>query len=126
MHRHKMRRSAFGRFRSCSLTAMAFTSMMLSGKPSRQHCEPRIRSNITPTGDLAYRYFMTELRGAPASDLWRYTADLLYLLENPVVREAFFPSSGQEYAVEPARIEDGQAILDIIDASRECGHRQLI
>jgi hypothetical protein len=63
----------------------------------------------------AYRCFMTELRGAPASDLWRYTADLLYLLENPVVREAFFPSSGPEYAVEPARIEDGQAIVDIIN-----------
>jgi hypothetical protein len=63
----------------------------------------------------AYRCFMTELRGAPASDLWRYTADLLYLLENPVVREAFFPSSGQEYAVEPARIGDERAILDIIE-----------
>jgi Transcriptional regulatory protein, C terminal len=63
----------------------------------------------------AYRCFMTELRGAPVSDLWRYTADLLYLLENPVVREAFFPSTGTEYAVEPARTQDGQAILDIID-----------
>jgi len=63
----------------------------------------------------AYRYFMTELRGAPSSDLWRYTADLLYLLENQLVREAFFPSSGQEYSVEPARIEDGQAIVDTID-----------
>ena len=62
----------------------------------------------------AYRHFMTELRRAPASDLWRYTADLLYLLENPVVREAFFPSGGQEYAVEPAKAEDGRAILDII------------
>ncbi len=64
----------------------------------------------------AYRCYMTELRAAPASNLWRYTADLLYLLENPVVREAFFPSSGHEYAVEPARIEEGDAILDIIDA----------
>ncbi len=63
----------------------------------------------------AYRYYMTELRGAPAAHLWRYTADLLYLLENPVVREAFFPSSGHEYAVEPARVEDGEAILAIID-----------
>jgi hypothetical protein len=63
----------------------------------------------------AYRCLMTELRGAPASDLWRYTADLLYLLENPVVREAFFPSTAHEYAVEPARTEDGQAILDIVD-----------
>jgi hypothetical protein len=63
----------------------------------------------------AYRCLTTELRGAPASDLWRYTADLLYLLENPVVREAFFPSTGHGYAVEPARTEDGQAILDIMD-----------
>jgi len=63
----------------------------------------------------AYRYFMTELRSAPASDLWRSTADLLYLLENPVVREAFFPSSGQEYAVEPARIADERAIVEIIE-----------
>jgi hypothetical protein len=63
----------------------------------------------------AYRCFMNELRSAPAADFWRYTADLLYLLENPVVREAFFPSTGHEYAVEPARTEDGQAILNIID-----------
>lgn len=63
----------------------------------------------------AYRCFMTELRGAPASDLWRSTADLLYLLENPVVREAFFPSTEHEYAVEPARTGDGRAILNIVD-----------
>jgi hypothetical protein len=64
----------------------------------------------------AYRHFMAELRRAPASDLWRYTADLLYVLENPVVREAFFPSGAQEYAVEPARREDERAILEIIEA----------
>jgi hypothetical protein len=63
----------------------------------------------------AYRCFMTELRSVPASDLWRCTADLLYLLENPVVREAFFPSRAHEYAVEPARIEDEGAILDITE-----------
>ena len=64
---------------------------------------------------LAYRHFMTELRGAPASDYWRYTADLLYVLENPGVREAFFPSGGVEYAVEPAGSQDERAILDIIE-----------
>ncbi len=63
---------------------------------------------------FAYRSFMTELSRAPASDLWRYTADLLYLLENPVVREAFFPSGAQEFAVGPARAEDEQAVLGII------------
>jgi hypothetical protein len=63
----------------------------------------------------AYRYFMSELRSIPASELWRYTADLLYLLENPVVREGFFPTSAQEYVVEPARRGDAAAILDIIE-----------
>lgn len=63
----------------------------------------------------AYRYFMSELRNIPASELWRYTADLLYLLENPVVREGFFPTTAQEYTVEPARQADAAAILDIIE-----------
>lgn len=63
----------------------------------------------------AYRYFMSKLRNIPASELWRYTADLLYLLENPVVREGFFPTSAQECVVEPARPADAAAILNIID-----------
>jgi len=63
----------------------------------------------------AHRHFLSELRGAAPGDLWRCTADLLYMLQNPVVREAFFPSGGLEYAVEPARPEDGAAILDIIE-----------
>src|SRR5438270_80819 len=55
----------------------------------------------------------TEVADADRTELWRYTADLLYLLENPAVREAFFPTSEYRYAVEPATIEDGDAILDI-------------
>jgi Transcriptional regulatory protein, C terminal len=56
-----------------------------------------------------------DLRTAPSSELWRHTADLLYLLENPVVREAFFPSGAQRYAVERARPADGAAIVTIAD-----------
>lgn len=62
----------------------------------------------------AYRHFMSELRTAATSDFWRCTANLLYLLENPVVREAFFPTGGQEYVVEPAQSRDEQSILEII------------
>lgn len=54
-----------------------------------------------------------ELRTAPSSELWRYTADLLFLLENPAIREAFFPSGAQRYAVEPARPSDEADILAI-------------
>src|SRR5437763_5721018 len=58
---------------------------------------------------------MFELRAAAASNLWRCTADLLYLLENPVVREAFFPTGAQEYVVEPAQPDDEIQILQIME-----------
>jgi hypothetical protein len=61
----------------------------------------------------AWSQLRTELAAAPAADLWRYTPDMLYLLENPVIRDAFFPSGAQAYAVEPARSQDGEAIRAI-------------
>jgi len=63
----------------------------------------------------AYRHFMSELRTAAPSDFWRCTANLLYVLENEVVREAFFPTGAQEYVVEPAQTRDERQILEIID-----------
>ncbi|MGH2455719.1 MAG: winged helix-turn-helix domain-containing protein [Candidatus Limnocylindria bacterium] len=50
----------------------------------------------------AWRELRHEVRDVGAEELWRYTADMLYLIENPVVREAFFPSGAQPLAVEPA------------------------
>jgi uncharacterized protein (DUF934 family) len=61
----------------------------------------------------AWRQLRTEMRDAAAADLWRYTADMLYLIDNPVVREAFFPSDMQQLAVEPARTDDGVAVREI-------------
>jgi hypothetical protein len=63
----------------------------------------------------AYRHCMSELRNAAFPEFWRCTADLLYLLENPVVREAFFPTGAQEYVVEPAQPGDETQILQIIE-----------
>jgi len=59
---------------------------------------------------LAWRRLATEVQAVPPDDLWRYTADMLYLIENPVVREAFFPSGAQPLALEPARASDLPAI----------------
>ena len=58
----------------------------------------------------AWRQLRTEVRSAGRQDLWRYTADILYIIENPIVREAFFPSAGHQLAVEPARPQDAAAI----------------
>jgi AAA ATPase-like protein len=62
----------------------------------------------------AWRQLNEEIQKASQLNLWRYTADLLYLIENPAVREAFFPSGAQQFVVEPARAEDGAAIKEII------------
>ncbi len=61
----------------------------------------------------AWRRLRSEVQDAAAIELWRYTADMLYLITNPVVREAFFPSGAQPLAVEPARPHDEAAIFAI-------------
>ena len=61
----------------------------------------------------AWRYLRQELRETPRADLWRTTADTIYLVNNPVVREAFFPSESSEYSVEPATPNDAQTIFEI-------------
>ncbi|MGH3080751.1 MAG: winged helix-turn-helix domain-containing protein, partial [Gaiellaceae bacterium] len=61
----------------------------------------------------AWRQLRAEAREAAATELWRYTADMLYLIDNPVLREAFFPSGAQPLAVEPAQPDDEGAVSSI-------------
>ena len=63
----------------------------------------------------AWRQLRSELGSAGRSELWRYTADMVYLIENPVIRETCFPSQSYPFAVEPARRDDGPAIHDIAE-----------
>jgi hypothetical protein len=62
----------------------------------------------------AWRELRAELSEAPPPELWRYTADLLYLIDDPVVREAFFPTGTPPMVVEPARPGDAAAIRSIV------------
>ncbi|MBV1786659.1 winged helix-turn-helix domain-containing protein [Marinobacterium sp. D7] len=62
----------------------------------------------------AWQQLMDELGSASTGELWRYTADMLYLIENPVTREAFFPSGTTRQAVEPATSGDTGDIAEII------------
>src|SRR6185312_9549276 len=55
-----------------------------------------------------------QYRQAPRSDLWRCTADVLYLLENENLRQGFFPTTDSAVSVEPARADDGTFIAAII------------
>jgi transcriptional regulator/AAA ATPase-like protein len=61
----------------------------------------------------AWRQLRDEVAHAPQHEMWRYTADLLYILENPIVREAFFPTTEHLFSAEAARPDDGEAIVEI-------------
>jgi hypothetical protein len=61
----------------------------------------------------AWRQLREEVGRAASHEMWRYTADLLYILENPAVREAFFPTTEHQFSVEAARPDDRAAIASI-------------
>jgi len=61
----------------------------------------------------AWRQLRREARAITHEEHWRYTADMLYLIENPVVRDAFFPASSQRVSVAPATTADRAEILAI-------------
>ncbi|GGK72192.1 winged helix-turn-helix domain-containing protein [Amphritea balenae] len=63
---------------------------------------------------IIWRQLSTALDSAGSHELWRYTADMLFLIENPVVREAFFPSGSNQLTVEPATPSDSTALQTII------------
>lgn len=62
----------------------------------------------------AWHYFFKESRECFADNLWQCTADMLYLIQNPVVREAFFPEGVSEHIVEPATDGDAEDIKEIV------------
>ncbi len=63
----------------------------------------------------AWRQLRAEVARASNEDMWRYTADLLYILENPIVREAFFPTTDHLHFVDAARPADARAIAEIAE-----------
>jgi hypothetical protein len=63
----------------------------------------------------AWRHLQSRFRTAPPADLWRHTADAIYLLDNPIIRDAFFPNAPQTLTVAPAQAADGDAIMQMAD-----------
>ena len=79
---------------------VATSALLQASDPARHRAHRR----------AAWTRLRAELRTAGRADLWRYTADMLYLVENPIVRNAFFPSGSDELTMEPARAADHAAI----------------
>lgn len=50
-----------------------------------------------------------------AADLWSFTADVIFLIDSPIVREAFFPSGVQRVTVGRAAARDRDAVLEIVE-----------
>jgi hypothetical protein len=59
---------------------------------------------------LAWQQLSDEIVNAPQRR-WHVTADIVYLLDQPMLREAFFPSDAIRFGVEPAEPADREAIL---------------
>jgi hypothetical protein len=74
----------------------------------------------------AWRQLRRELRTAGPRDLWRYTADLLYLIENPAVREAFFPTGDHRFTIEPAGPDDVPFIEAVVERHESSAARELL
>src|SRR6516165_3792864 len=87
---------------------VATSALLQASDPARHRAHRR----------AAWTRLRAELRTAGRADLWRYTADMLYLVENPIVRDAFFPSGSDELTVEPARALDRAAIAAISEAQQ--------
>jgi hypothetical protein len=80
------------------------TAALKSRDPARYQAYRRAASQVV----------REQYRQAPRSDLWRCTADVVYLLENENLREGFFPTTESPVSVEPARADDGTSISAII------------
>lgn len=74
----------------------------------------------------AWSYFEARARTPVRERLWEVTADLIYLIQNPVLRSACFPVGAGENTVEPARAADGPAIREIGATHESAGAATLL
>ena len=57
--------------------------------------------------------YLTDASRRSAKTVWQYTADLLYLVQNPHIRNAFFRPGAMDVSIAPASRTDGEAIAAI-------------
>ena len=60
-------------------------------------------------------WIVRRLRASGPAGRWRHMADLLHLLEQPAIRNAFFPPEEEAPPVEPARAGDFEQIFEIAE-----------
>jgi hypothetical protein len=62
----------------------------------------------------AWQQLRSEFSVGSRATIWRYTADMIYLIDHPGVHDTFFPKDAHLFAMDRAIPEDETAIFDII------------
>jgi hypothetical protein len=109
-----------------SLAALAFVANARDGLVLHEALQEALARRLRATDPerhrryrtLAWRQLRREVRAVTRHELWRYTADMLYLIENPTIREAFFPASSQQVSVAPAKSADKAELLALARAQK--------
>ncbi|GLP95504.1 winged helix-turn-helix domain-containing protein [Paraferrimonas sedimenticola] len=63
----------------------------------------------------AWAMLASELKSSHQHNLWRFTADTIYLLSSPIIREAFFPEQLPFFDVVDAKADQGEQVLAIAE-----------
>jgi len=75
----------------------------------------RSPNRISTYKTAAWQVLKEEIKTSTSKQLWRYSADIIYLVENWVIRDAFFPpQDNREYSLESARAEDFEQVMHIV------------
>jgi hypothetical protein len=106
------------------LTRLPFVEPAHDGLMIHDAVRESIRANLEAIDPKAFQVYRRaawqqlnhEAKSAGVLSLWRYTADVIFLIENPVIREAFFPHDVARFYVEQARVADAKSIWDITAA----------
>lgn len=61
----------------------------------------------------AWNRLRSEFSIGSRATIWRYSADMIYLIDHPAIHETFFPGDAHLYAVEPATPDDFDDIASI-------------
>lgn len=104
------------------LRALSFVELRSDGLQLHESVQQAVAAGLSRTDPETYRslrraaweHIQEQLARSDPSQLWRHTADLLWLIDNPVVREAFFPSAGSGLSVEPALAADREAVFALV------------
>ncbi len=116
------------------LSALAFVDVARDGLVLHETLQEAIAQRLRATDPERYRRYRTlawrqlrrEVRAITPDEIWRYTADMLYLIENPAVREAFFPASSQRVSVTAATPSDTADVVEIVRAHEPAPAAELL